>query len=336
MDEYFSFIKILILVFFSAERTSFSQKEHMNDQVDILLATYNGSKYIQEQIESILSQTYPSIHLWIRDDGSKDTTVEILTYFAKKYPSRITFLPTEQNLGIKGNFSRLMECSKASYMMFSDQDDHWLPNKVELSLKLIKQMEVQYGWDTPLLVHTDLTVVRSDLTEINSSFWKYTHLNPSYVQLNRLLTQNVLTGCTMLFNRKLLELALPIPSESFMHDWWIALVASAFGQIKHLPLSTILYRQHTSNGLGAKPYGLWHFIKRSLWRQPPSTHCSYQQARLFLERYQSLLDPKSKNLVSTYASLQKASYLTQKKNLIKFRFLKQGFLRNFHHLLLPH
>ncbi len=100
-----------------------------------------------------------------------------------------------------------MKMSRAPYVMFADQDDKWLTNKVETSLDQLKAMERQYGSHLPLLIHTDLTVVDSKLGELASSFWKYAGLNPNQTSLNRLLSQNILTGCTMLMNRALVELA---------------------------------------------------------------------------------------------------------------------------------
>lgn len=308
----------------------------MNDQVDILLATYQGSRYLQEQIESILHQNYPYIHLWIRDDRSSDSTQTLLERFAYFYPDRISIIPSHQRKGIRGNFSELMGYSKANYIMFADQDDKWLPNKIDLSLKAMKKLEVAHGDKVPLLIHTDLKVVKADLSIISESFWKYACLDPNQMSMNYLLTQNRLTGCTMLMNRPLLEIAVPIPDDSLMHDWWVALAAGAFGYIGYVNEPTMLYRQHNSNDTGAKKYGIANYVKRSIADESKrnSAKQTYQQAQLFLDRYALELDPANIDVLKAYAGLSDASYAVQKMQILKYKFFKSGFLRNLKHLLL--
>ena len=253
----------------------------MNEPVDILLATYQGARYLDDQLKSILAQTYSQFHLWIRDDGSNDGTQEILQKWKQLYHDKITIVPTAERLGIKKNFSELMKHSRASYIMFADQDDIWLPFKVEACLNRLKTMERQYGSHLALVVHTDLKVVDQDLKEISPSFWHYSKLRPDLISLNRLLPQNVLTGCTMFMNRALVDLAGPIPEAAIMHDWWIALVAACFGHIGVLNQPTILYRQHSTNDTGAKRYGFWHILTQpSRYKKnlKNNIHKTYQQA----------------------------------------------------------
>ena len=196
-----------------------------SDPVDVVMATYNGGKYLGQQIQSIMDQPYPSLHLYIRDDLSQDNTLEIMGHYKRLYPDRITLIPSMETLGVKGNFSILLQNSKANYVLLSDQDDVWLPDKVEMTLAKMRELEEIYGASCPLCVHTDLTVVDTELQKIHSSFWAYSHLNQSGVHdLNRLLIQNVVTGCTMMINRALIKLALPIPPAAIIHDWWLGLV----------------------------------------------------------------------------------------------------------------
>lgn len=298
----------------------------MKDHVDILLATYRGERYLSEQIQSILAQTHPYIRLLARDDASDDKTPSILQEFAERYPDKIQILPSIKNLGIRGNFSELMKHSTADYMLFADQDDKWHPTKVEDSLKFLKEMERKYGKETPLLAHSDLSVVNGNLELISSSFWHYSYLNPHLDALNRLLAQNVVTGCATIFNRALCKVAWPIPDEAVMHDWWMALVAKAFGQIEPLPIPTILYRQHSSNDTGAKKYGLADVFNAKKWQSSASK--SYKQADAFLKRFGDHLEANQRNLVSIYASLGKACFLERKIQIWKCGFFKQGLLRN--------
>ncbi len=303
----------------------------MGEQVDVLLATYQGAQYLEELLESILTQTHPHLHLWVRDDGSTDQTLLILQKWIAAYPHKITLLSDEKHLGIKGNFSELMRQSQAPYLMLADQDDKWLPHKVEASLDQLKAMERQYGSHLPLLVHTDLKVVSQDLKVIASSFWRYAGLNPEHTSLNRLLAQNVLTGCTLLMNRALIDLALPIPQEALMHDWWLALVAACFGHIQHVNQATLLYRQHAGNDTGAKRYDLWYFLKRlarSRQKRVVVSKQTYQQAHRLLDHYYTQLAPAQRHLIQAYIELEHLSYFKQKKQIIRNHFFKHGFLRN--------
>lgn len=301
----------------------------MNDQIDILLATYQGAHYLAEQIDSILNQTYPNTHLLIRDDHSSDNTQEIIIRYAKQFPDKITMIPSYKNLGIKGNFSHLLQLSQANYAMLSDQDDIWHPDKVSKTFQLMQSLETRYGEETPLLIHTDLTVVNADLSLKCNSFWRYTGLNSEATSLNRLLPQNNLTGCTMLLNRPLIDFCLPIPQEAIMHDWWIGLVAAAFGKICPLNESTLAYRQHCSNDTGAKPYNFIHFLKS---KTSNSVERTYRQAEQFLECYTDGLTEQQIDLIHTYASLGALPYWKQKLAIIKHGFFKQGLLRNIKHL----
>lgn len=299
----------------------------MNDTVDILLATYQGARFLDAQLESILTQTYPHFHIRLRDDGSNDETQSIIQKWAKTYPHQFTVMPSMGRLGIKGNFSSLMNSSQAPYVMFADQDDIWLPQKIEMSVDCIKEMERRYGAHLPLVVHTDLTVVDEHLHELSSSFWRYTHLNPHLNTLNRLLPQNVLTGCTMLMNRSLVELAYPIPQAALMHDWWVALTAACFGHIQHLNQSTVLYRQHGHNDTGAKPYSLWvplKYYKKAL-TNPKKNHL---QAKQLLSRYGSLLREEKVHLLKKYIELDALPFIKKNRQIVKYQFFKQGILRN--------
>jgi len=312
--------------------THLSKKNAAN--VEILLATYGGEKYIAELLESLLNQTYPNLRILIRDDGSKDSTLSILQNFAHSHPNKISLISDGKNLGVIGNFSELLKYSSADYVLFADQDDFWLPNKVELSVKRLQEMEQKYGVDSPLLVHTDLHVVDQNLQTIHRSFWSFTKINPNFSKLNRLLVQNCVTGCTMTLNRALIHLSYPIPQNVLMHDWWIALIATSFGHIDYLSSPTLLYRQHQSNTLGAIQPNLWHTLKKVLSGQ--NVTCpTRKQALIFLKIFENQLDSTNKTMVQAFCHLQNVSFLKQRQLILQYRFFKHLNSRNFINFFLP-
>lgn len=231
----------------SEDEITIDNKDIFNSDVTILMATYNGEKYIAEQIESIINQTFTNWELIVRDDGSTDSTINILENFQNQ-DSRIRIIRDEVgNLGQCLNFNELMKGVKPnSYVMFSDQDDVWLPTKIEESMKEIKKGESIHGTEAPIAVYTNYNNVNSKLEYINTAYAKgdLKAYNPI---ANRLLVQNWLMGCTMIINNKLLKYSLEVPIEADNHDNWIALIASMTGHIHYLNKITMLHRLHSNN-----------------------------------------------------------------------------------------
>lgn len=218
------------------------------EKIDILMATYNGEKYLEEQIESILNQTYTNFNLYISDDCSKDLTREILKKYEKK-DNRIKLFFQEKNLGYIKNFEFLLNQVESEYYMLSDQDDFWLIDKVEKSFNKL----IETNSD---LVYTDLEVVDKDLNMIYPSMWKYLKIDKK-VKYDNLISEylyNCVTGCTIISKKEYLKYILPLPNKSeFMpHDYWISLVVAIKGKISHLDEKTIKYRQHGNNQIGTE------------------------------------------------------------------------------------
>ena len=200
--------------------------------IDILLAVYNGENYLAEQIESILSQTEPDWRLIISDDYSTDHSRDIARVYSEMYPDRIiSYQNTEPSVSVQANFVKMLSLAESEYVMFCDHDNVWKPDKIKLTLAAMHKLEQHFG-DIPLLVHSDLEVVDSDLKPLHASFLSYQKLDPRCRTLNRLLVQNNVTGCTVMINQPLLDLVKDVPPSSMlMYDWWIALTAAAFGQL---------------------------------------------------------------------------------------------------------
>lgn len=220
----------------------------MEETIDILLATYNGEKYLKEQIESILNQTYSNIRLIISDDCSKDKTREIIKEFEEKDKRVISYFQ-EKNLGYVKNFEFLLSKVENEIYMLSDQDDYWLSEKVEHTYNKLKETNAD-------LVFTDLEVVDENLQKIYPSFNDYMKLSrkiKKYLHSYKLqYLYNCVTGCTLMSRKKFIELILPLPTESkyAIHDTWIASTISNKGKIEYLDEKTIKYRQHGNNQVG--------------------------------------------------------------------------------------
>lgn len=300
------------------------------ERIDILLATYNGEKYIQKQLESLTRQEKNEYSLIIRDDLSQDQTlIKIQEYQNKE--SKIFIIPSSKHLGISKTFELLLTISQASYLFFCDQDDVWLPHKIETSLKKMQEMETQYGQQIPILVHTDLTVVDQNLNLIHPSFRQYQNLDPHPQKLlPRLLVQNFVTGCTMLINKPLKDLITPIPPEAIMHDWWIALTAAALGKITYIPEPTVLYRQHQQNSIGARKWGINYMLNRlnNLEKIRDDIQKTIIQAQKFRETFQRQLTPEQLDIIDTYINLPNQPWPIRKYQMIKKGYYQLGKLKN--------
>lgn len=284
---------------------------YRTEKIAILLATYNGEKYISEQIDSILEQTEKEWTLFIHDDGSKDQTMDIVETYAKKYPEQIIVVDGPSTGGAKTNFMYLFRQVEAPFYMCCDQDDIWLPEKIENTKKEMDNL-VRGDEDKPCLVFTELCVVDGELNVIAENMRDYQGLDCENVRLNRALIQNVVTGCTMMVNRVLRnELAKVTDcTDVLMHDWWATLVAVRFGKVSFIELPTILYRQHGNNGVGASnANSLIYQMKRMLQGEEikQSLVNTRKQAQLFAEIYKE----KEDSLVSQYAKLGEQNKLSR-------------------------
>jgi len=275
-------------------------------QVLVLLATYDGERFVREQIDSLLAQTYQPLRILARDDGSTDGTRAILEEYAERYPQAFAVLPPGAPTGsAKQNFHKLLvaaleEQDPAPYMAFCDQDDFWVADKIALEIKAMRKGE-QDG--VPRLIFSDLRLVNDDLSTRHASFWGNQGINPANVgRFRRLLAQNVVTGCTAVINLPLARLAVRMPEDAFMHDWWVALLAAAFGQADYVAQQTVFYRQHGGNVLGMVvppknnliPKFRYHVERRAQWEM------AAHQAEALLRVHGSELAPKRLRTLKRY------------------------------------
>jgi hypothetical protein len=311
--------------------------------VEILLATYNGARFLPEQVDSALAQDYENIRILARDDGSSDETAELLAQYAARFPSRFRVLPASPGGGSpKDNFLLLMQSSTADYVCFCDQDDVWLPDKVSRSKQAMDGLERLWGQGVPLLVFTDLRLVDDKLHTIHPSFWSYMGIRPERIhRLPRLLVQGVVTGCTAMLNRALVERAVRMPEDAYMHDRWISWLAAFLGRSAIVSTPTVLYRQHGGNAVGTgnnasdsapqPPRPLWQKIRHP--RIAPEHlnrwEIDQRQARAFLHAHGAELRPAQRALMRGFLRCQTSrSRLVRVASLIRYGFYHVGLKPN--------
>lgn len=296
--------------------------------VDILLATYNGEVYLREQIDSLFSQTEQHFRVLARDDGSSDATPDILKAYAQSEPERFLVICDGTPTGsAKANFFRLLKHSTAEHIMFCDQDDIWLPDKIKLTLLTMKVAQSDLGTG-PMLLHSDLTVVNAQGAVVHPSMFTMQKLDPERLYLNQLLPQNNITGCTMLMNRALADIVHESDG-ALMHDWWIGLAAAAFGHIIVAP-NQIHYRQHTANEVGAKDVKSASYFKGKLADTGgirASILKTYAQAEAFLNTYPDLLNKEQKELIGVFKDLHAKGIFSRMRALSSHKLYKSGLYR---------
>lgn len=300
--------------------------------IDIVLATYNGQAFLAQQIKSI--QDNVGYYKWVNqiivtDDGSTDNTSNIVATLAEQDSKIIWIENTSGSQGPKDNFAFGLSQTTAEYIMLCDQDDIWLPHKIEHSIKHLKQIESTSLPQTPLLIFSDKQIVDENLQPICSSYFKLKNISKEWhLQFNQLCQQNVISGCTMLFNRALIDKALPIPEKAYMHDWWFALVAHRCGEIVFIDQALIQYRQHHANVIGAKHRGLlslcFQFFKH-LKAFKKSQQAIINQAIAFkvFEQKNNLLPDETISVLSSlnYLPISKKISFFCKGNVTRSHFL---------------
>ena len=298
--------------------------------VDILLATYNGEKYIKEQIDSILAQTYKNYRIIIRDDGSKDNTIKIIKDYMDKFPDIIFLIKDNKKCGSSvKNFFELTKHSNADYIIFCDQDDVWFPNKINDTLMAMKEQEKKNGKNIPILIFANYTIVNEKL-EIMDQLKNTNQVAKCNLKLNRLIVQNYVTGCLTMINKSLCKIMGDYDDKILMHDWWAALIASAMGIVYHLDEDLMFYRQHSNNVVGAVNVKSNKYRIHKLF--DPSTkysHTKYKnQIMLFRDRYESDIDTLKLEIIDNFLNIFNTKNKFKKINmLIKGKYFKSDFIR---------
>lgn len=233
------------------------------ERIAILLATYNGAKFLPEQLESLVNQSYTNWILYVRDDGSKDESLKIIKDFKARFPQQVVILENSStNLGAKNSFVKLLENAEEKYIMFCDQDDVWLEDKISATFNQLKETE-QKNPDKGILVFCDAVVTDQNLKTLVPSFWQSTRISPEALNKGKMFEVfNCAPGCTMMINSPLKPYLFPFPDKAPMHDWWIAIAAQRHGIIQPVNKTLMLYRQHGANTIGAEKITKNYFLNK--------------------------------------------------------------------------
>lgn len=303
--------------------------------VTILLATYNGEAYLRQQLDSLLNQTCKELSILISDDLSTDRTSEIIKEYEKKHPDRIKSLKNIKPSGSpQSNFFRLLSSVDDDYIMLCDQDDIWLPHKVEVTLKEMKDMESQWGKERPLLIHGDLSVTDEKGAILHKSMARFQKIAVHDNRFTHYLVENNITGNTVMINRGFLPYFTYIPKQCMMHDWWLGLLASCFGKISYIDRPLVLYRQHGSNQVGSRGQ-MEQYVSRFTQKQRVKEQYRkmFLQARAFLKQYGEEMDREKREALEQFITLPDRSRLQKVRIIWKYKFYKSTIIRTLGQML---
>lgn len=320
------------------------------DRIHIIMAIYNGEAYLREQIQSIADSTYKEWILWIFDDGEGEYARDIIDGQPEIVREHVRYTKNPVNKGVTRNFLEGVKTVSAqcggniflessseyeNYYMFCDQDDVWMPDKIEKTLNLMKKLEKRYSQKLPFAVFTDAIIADEKLKTVNPSFHRSNHLDSGKLDMPHMLMENKLIGCTVMFNASLEKKLTPVPNFARYHDWWIGLIGAAFGRIEYLPEATLYYRQHGSNVVGNQDFkGYVRNRIFSLKEQRNAIISNAKQAGEFYKIYKETLTREHKMQVYAMANLMRQGWLIRRISCIRHGFLKTGFLRNVALLLI--
>ena len=310
----------------------------MSATIDILLATYNGARFVREQLDSLAAQTHRDWRLLVRDDGSTDDTMAIVQEWAKSCDRPVVIIEDgRKGLGASQNFGALLEKSSAPYFAFCDQDDFWLPGKLEVMLTAMRAEEAEPRVAAPVMVFSDLEVVDEKLDRIAASFALRSRrpVLTAGREMDQIMLHNPVPGCALLGNAALREASLPIPEAAVMHDWWVALSAGALGRVALVHRPLVQYRQHGKNTLGATNNGVAALAAyvlrdfRGAYRKSRSLMGATQrQAAAFADHHEDALPPAKVAMLRDYATLSRKPLLSRKAFFVRHRLLRRNLTKN--------
>jgi glycosyltransferase involved in cell wall biosynthesis len=286
--------------------------------IQVLLSTYNGEKYLEILIDSILAQDYPDFELLIRDDGSTDQTVNILKKYQDNKKIRLVL---GQNIGVAKSFFDLIgNSAPVEFFAFCDQDDLWAPHKLKRAMEMLDE----YSTCIPLLYCSKTELVDENLDHLGYSKIPYRELT-----LSNALVENIATGCTVVFNKKARDLIrTKLPSAAVIHDWWLYLAVSAFGKVIFDRETFIKHRQHDRN-LTSEQLNLFIFWAQRLRRFSDARYLRPRiQAQEFFNIFGVILDERRRVLVERFAGYNRLNLTERINYAFSGQVYRQSFIDN--------
>lgn len=287
--------------------------------IDILMATYNGGRYLRNQLLSLQQQTFEDWRLLVRDDGSADDTLDIVRSFIADDPRIVLIEDDLGNLGAGRCFLELTKYSQAEYVMFCDQDDIWFEKKVE---KLHDAAIEKLNINRPGFVYCDGFAYSDALGLITGNSISRIHAK----NIRELLFLNAgYQGCSIFFNKKLCEMLASYKADYFyMHDDVATLLAHTFGDVYFLDQPLMLYRQHENNVTGNIQYGFARFLKRVFSDMPVISRVHYNEKKSFFEAYENLLSKDDQLLFEKYLLFSHVGLLKRIYIVLRYQFSEGG------------
>jgi glycosyltransferase involved in cell wall biosynthesis len=292
--------------------------------ITIALAVYNGEKYLPQLLESLVKQTTLPFELIIIDDHSTDDSWSIIQSF-KTDLFKVRFYKNESNRGVVYTFKKLVSLCQTEYLAFCDQDDIWLENKLTLSLNKMEELEKK-SVNKPLAIFTDLIMIDEENDIIQNSFFQYFNIKCNNYLFLDILFDNIITGCTLLINKRMIEELLKMPDNILMHDYWVALICFSIGEVGVCNQPTILYRVHKKSITSKNKKNILQLIFHYFNNFDKLLDKKNIQSHLFAEIYNSQLSVSDKKQLLFFQNLSKSWWL--KKILIKWitKYLKDSYL----------
>jgi glycosyltransferase involved in cell wall biosynthesis len=299
---------------------------------DILLASYNSARYGPALLESLLGQTDQSFRLLVRDDGSTDGSMDMLRAYQPRFEGRMEVIEDTTPTGSAlGNFSILIDNADADYVLFADIDDVWLPTKVADTLSLLRNAELNAPPGTPIYAFTDVIPVDAALVPKGDSYWVMKKIDPAVgTRLNQSLVCPVMLGCASGVNRALINLGRPVPGIVTGHDWWLQLVAAAFGHVVYSPERTLLYRLHGANASAQMRVNFLDYlggqnriakVRRGMLRRR-------EQAQALSDHFGDQLPREASKAVAQFVATGRQGFLKRRLTILEGGFLYADMPRN--------
>lgn len=263
--------------------------------VSIALAVYNGEKYLPQLLESLTKQSYTNVELIVLNDASTDNSEEIIKNFKPNFS--VKYYSNNHNIGVVPTFKKLLSFCNSEYVAFCDQDDIWHPNKIELSISTILE---QKNLKIPIAVFSDLTMMNVDGKIIDKSFLKHHKIYPNSTSFKNILSNNIVTGCSLLINNEMKRELLLMPEKVLMHDYWVALIAYSFGKYIFIDEPLVLYRQHQQSVTNKLKRNKLKMVLYLISKYKKDVRVKILQADAFYKHYYHKLDNANQEILINF------------------------------------